>query len=282
MYLSDIDQYPEVDLEGLMGNVIDTFPDEFRDYWGLDSEHVPEHLDVDTWERCRELDNLARRVSVLAAALVRPSKLRENDLHAPLELRTAAREGRAILTRLVNKILAEYPDDHDLRMKLHDLRVAEDVDYKFFHASLQLWLSDYLVGPGVLADAVVQLTRYVARVRSQRAIQYLSRVSRCYLYDMTPELAVMSRGALEALLEEALPEDQVRAVRGIPKHLRVGLADYIEVASGTILSDSAATAARRVKQYGDDTVHFSTEAVGSADEILRQLVTVLEGIQDPG
>jgi hypothetical protein len=195
-------------------------------------------------------------------------------------MREAAASARILMRNLVDTIRTEDPDNKALLNIVYQIRFAEDVQYKFFLACLQLYLSDYLVWPGALAERVVDLTQYAARVRSARAVQYLARVSRCYLYGMVAELAVMSRATLQAILEDAIPEDHVRSLRRIPKHLRVGLADYIEVASGTLLSETAAAAAWKIKQIGDDAAHVSAEMVKDATIILDNLVVVLKAIED--
>jgi len=94
MYESDIDAYPELTLDHLVSRVFDYYPDEFREYWGLDAEHAPDHLEADKWIRYKHLDRLAKRIAELAKTLVRPGKLPDADLHAPRELREAADRGR--------------------------------------------------------------------------------------------------------------------------------------------------------------------------------------------
>jgi hypothetical protein len=280
MYFSGIDDYPELDLEEMFNRVFDNYPSEFRDYWGLDGEHSPRDIDADTWDRYRDLDKLALRVSELAGALVRPPKIKEEDLGAPVSMRAAAERVRSMLADFRKQLEAERPPNYDeISRILSVLILKEEAEYQFFRAALQLYLSPFLVWPKDLAERVVQLTRYARRVKSERARQYLSRVSRCYIYGMTAELAVMARAVLGALVEEAISEDQVRASRGLSKRERVGLSAYLAVADGTLLSREGVTAAKKIKQFGDDAAHVSTELVDDPDAILEELVLVLEDFE---
>jgi len=76
------------------------------------------------------------------------------------------------LRELTEQIRSEHPEDKDLLRALESIRVLEDVEYRFFHACLQLYLAGYLMWPATLADRAVDLTKYTARVRSHRAVQY--------------------------------------------------------------------------------------------------------------
>ena len=138
MYLSGIDENPELDLQELMDRIFDNYPHEFRQFWGLDAEHPPDDLDPDKWERYRDLDSLARRVTALAAVMVRPAKLPDAKLHAPRVMRQEAHEARRSLREFIQRVQAEHPDDRDLLRAVLDIRILEDVEYRFFTACLQL------------------------------------------------------------------------------------------------------------------------------------------------
>jgi hypothetical protein len=276
---SGIDDNPDLDLQEFMDRMFDDYPDEFRRYWGLDAEYSPEYMEPDDWERYQRLDNVARRVAHLAVSLARPPRLPEADLELPLALRAEAARGRAEIAKIVDHIRATSPDDRGLFLALASLKSQEEVDHAFFRSALQIYLAEYLVWPSDLASRVVTLTKFAARVQGQLAREFLGRVSRCYLYAMDAELAVMARAALAAVLEHYLDETQVRNVRHIPRHLRIGLADYIEVADGTLLPESAARSARKLKQWGDDAAHVSPQLVGSRDEILEHLTAVLKELE---
>lgn len=195
-------------------------------------------------------------------------------------VRTSAAEAQGRLRQIIEDFRTRWPNAHGLISRLWDLQQEEQADYRFLRASLQLYLSSYLLWPRKLAERVIALTQYASRVRAGRARQYLSRVSRCYLYGMVPELAVMARAALHAVLEDCIEEEQVRRIQDVPKHRRVGLADYIEVARDTLLSEDATESAGKVKDFGDAAAHYSPETVASADEILEHLVVVLNAIGD--
>jgi hypothetical protein len=280
MYFSGIDQNPDLDLQDQIDNVFDQYPHEFRDFWGLDSTVTPGNLDADDWEARKDLSRLAKRISAVAVTLARPAKLPEGDLQAPAHLRAAAEEAGKHISDLLEQLTSQLPDRADEIAALFSrLRLEEDARYRFFLACLQLELSAFLVDPRDLAERTVELSQYVSRVRGERAIQYLARVSRCYLYGMNAELAVMARSALEALLDHEIPEAQVRAVRRLSSNQRTGLTDYIQVAQGTLLTGDAIRAAWKVKQLGDDAVHVSTETVGDPHEVLENLVLVLKCLE---
>ena len=275
MYLSGIDDYPELDLQEMIDRAFDNYPDEFREYWHLDDKEPPEELEDEQWERFKDHDRLARKVAGLAACLVRPQRLRDHDLATPIRLREQATESESSFKKIIELVREKYPNDAQLISSLSEIRVYEQIEYKFFRAALQLYLAEYLIWPKDLADRVIELTKFAVRVKNPRARQYLGRVSRCYIYGMTPELAVMGRATVEVVLEDLLPEEQVRTISGLPANARVGLQAYIQLADGTVLTKEAAAAARRLKERGDDAVHVTTELTVDADEVIRDLVEVL-------
>jgi hypothetical protein len=279
MFLSGMDDNPDLDLEEMVARIFDNYPSEFREYWGLDSREAPEGLDVDEWLRYKELDLLARKVASLGSSLARPGKLKEQDLRAPIRMRNEAYEARKTLSELHRLVAEQHPEDPKLREALRNLRIEEDVEYRFLLASLQLYLADHLVSPADLASRVVSLTQFACRVKSPRATKYLSRVSRCYIYGMIAEMALMTRATLEAVLHDRIPEEQVRAIQGVASNRRVGLGDYIAAASRTILDDQAGKAATLIKRAGDDAIHVDYELTADPETILEALVAVLTSIE---
>lgn len=278
MYSSGIDRMPSLDLDGVFWMGFDDYPEDFRRYWGLDSKHAPEHLDPDDWDRYRRLDEVARRIAALATSLARPPKLPDEVLATPKRLDEGVARGRARMNELIDKVSSGNPDLIRILSSFPTLRPPEERDRRFFYAALQLHLAGFVVWPRSLAEKVTTLTGFAVRVDSHRAREFLGRVSRCYLYGMDAELAVMARASLEAVLEERLDEQEVRKMRRIPKHLRVGLADLIAVADGTILSTEGAAAARKLKQVGDEAVHVSSQMAAKPEETLANLTVVLTDI----
>jgi hypothetical protein len=270
-----------IDPHNLFLSAYDNFPAEFVEHWGLDSDVAPEHLDPDEWEEFRALDRLAQRLQPIAATLARPRQFPETELKRPYELLEADLTSRKFISEILDRVKNEHGTDSDLWRALISLEPVESRRYEFFLCSLQLHVvPPFLVWPRNVAERLVRLTRYVPRVRSDLALQYLSRVSLCYLRDMAPELAVMARAVLGSLLEGALELDTLRAERGIRPGARIGLEALIEEARRqNWLTRDALSAAKKVKQLGDDAAHVAPQLVGSCDEVLEQLVIVLAELE---
>jgi hypothetical protein len=271
----------ETSPEDLLLSVYDNFPGEFAEYWGLNAEFAPEDLDPLEWEELKELHRLALRLQPIAEVLARPRRLPEKQLRRPRELLEAHSRSQTLVREILEQVRAEQGTDSDLFKALIGLTTIESQRYLFFQTCLQIHVAPtFMVWPGQVADNLVRLTRYVPRVTTGRAIQYLSRVSLCYLRDMPAELAVMARAVLGALLESTIDLDTLRAERRMPKRARVGLQLLIDEAlKREWLSPAGHRAAQKVKEHGDDAAHFSPQLLGDCDQVMEPLVAVLAELE---
>lgn len=112
---------------------------------------------------------------------------------------------------------------------------------------------------------------------SKRSRRFLRRVSRCFMYDLQPECAVMCRSVLDAALESEISNDLCsRMLSNTPTLRQFTLADRIEVARKTgRLSFEGAEAARRVQRAGNSVVHEDAAHVDDAYPLIRDVLTLL-------
>lgn len=114
---------------------------------------------------------------------------------------------------------------------------------------------------------------------SPRAEAFLARVSRCYLYGLDAETAILCRSVLDAEFEAEIPNDRCIDKLGLPtKQRRFGLADRIAVAAMTgRIDDRMAEWARDVKKVGDRAVH-AWPAAESVEALLPKTVLVIRAL----
>lgn len=267
--------------DDLLLSIFDNFPQEFSDYWGLNSEFAPEDVDPDEWEELKKLERLARRLTPIAATLTRPPRLPDAELNRPRALLEDHESSRTMLQGILDRVKEEQGTDSELWRALLMLETVEQRRYRFFLTCLQIHVAPaFMVWPGQVAENVVGLTRYVTRVRSGLALQYLARVSLCYLRDMPAELAVMARAALASLLEGAIDLDVLRRDRQMRAGARVGLEVMLDEARRREwLSADGFRAAQKVKEAGDDAAHVSPQLLENCDVVMEHLVVVLAELE---
>ena len=102
----------------------------------------------------------------------------------------------------------------------------------------------------------------------------------CYVRDMRPEMAVMSRAVMEAALEdiEAVEGRLVanRKVQGKMRKRYPGLGDWIQAATDVgALDEEGRKAAGEVKDAGDKAIHNVPQQAPDAGVVLENLRLVL-------
>lgn len=294
-----MDVYPDFILEvpydwttfhEVMDRVATEFPENWRRYHGVESRDPMLVGDSDA----RDLMNTASRLATAAEALS-DRRLPEGPRQFPEELESQARERRRLREDVVEVFLemAEEEPDPEKSAGLKDaVRKARGPDglfpkedeYRVFRTFLEIESFErYGSLPGELADRVITLLEYLVGTESNRARQYLERVSKCYVLGLGSELAVMSRSVLESALESLELEplvEEVRSVRGAP---HASLSDWIEAASKAgLLDDRAREAADLVRKAGNDAVHSAPGVEPDAEEVLENLVVVLEAMDQAG
>lgn len=279
-------EHPAFDLEDALAVVWDDFPRDWREFWGLDAEHTPDHLDPDEWEEFQRLDRLARRLGRVARTLVRPGRLPEKSLTEPWELRQEAEAARNRRKEILAELKELLPEERfrEIRWMQHSHGTGGvEAKHQVFRTAMQLIaVSQFHGRPNRLAERMLELLDYVTRTDSMRVQAYLGRVAECYVRGMAPEFAVMSRAVLEAAIENVFPAERAKGVLRLEDRERVSLSRHIDAARnyGFLDNDSEA-AARRIKEAGDDAAHECPQLASEPEKILEDLVHVLEHLSAP-
>lgn len=278
---------PAYDLEDALMVVWEDFPDDWREFWGLDAEHAPEHLDPDEWDEFRRLDRLATRLGQAAQALVRPRRLPDTSLSEPRELKRLAEEARQDRRAILSELKGLLPEERfrEIRwMQRSHGTGGVEARHHVLRTAMQLIAAEQFLGaPDRMAGRMLELLNYVTRSESMRVQAYLGRVAECYVRGMKPEFAVMSRAVLQSALEDAIPEERAREILQIEERRRVGLSAWINAARlDDVLDGETEAAARRVKSAGDDAAHEFPQLAPDPETVLKDLVDVLEHLASSG
>jgi hypothetical protein len=131
--------------------------------------------------------------------------------------------------------------------------------------------------PAKMATRIYGLTNYLVQHRDERSTAYLSRLAKCYMLEMRTEFTVMARAVLDAALQEAVDDAEVRATVGAEREVTLERRIAHFSASG-VFSRGVEQAARDVKKAGDDAVHAVPGLEPNPDDTLRKLVAVFEAL----
>jgi hypothetical protein len=111
---------------------------------------------------------------------------------------------------------------------------------------------------------------------SERALRFLRRVAKCFVWAFDAECVIMCRGAIDAALEEAVPDRKCRPKPGGG----IGLKERIECARelGWLSSDAMRDDADRIREAGNRILHDNPEQELRPVEMIRKTLTVLSAI----
>ena len=257
--------------------LLSEYPDDFRSYWGLDRGNDAEHLDAMQQVEYQRLSQLVTKLARGAALLIRPPKLRTDDLTQMAWLEEEAELLRARLRETLDHAKEKLPDDVWWEVywatrprEPGDPRVKQE----FMDNCMQLEAADlFPAWPGDIAKRLFRLVALVLENPTRRTREFLPRVAACYVRDMKAELAVMSRAVLDVALKELLASDERVAddaglEQRIQRCLRVGVfeADVFD-------------AAQRLQREGNRGAHgIPPEA--DADTIIRDLLMCMRRLDE--
>lgn len=287
-YLEDI-PYDWTTFDEVMKRVATDFPAGWRHYHGVKSQEPMLIGETDA----RELMATASRL-IQAAQSLSNRKLPDERRRQPDELEAAAREERRAKEAVRDSLheMAEAETDPETRAGLEglisELQGPESMgpkenQHRVFRTFLEIEAFErYGSLPGELADRSLELLGYLVGTDSERARQYLRHVAECYVLDLGPELAVMSRAVLESALETLELEPLVDEVASVTGRNRT-LSAWIHAASQAGLLDARAReAAEVVQQAGNAAVHQAPGVEPDTEDILESLVVVLEALEQTG
>lgn len=271
---------PYIYLSEAIQDTADSYEQSFERYYGLSGNEPSEELDVPL-ETVTSLRQLSEKLFHGATGLVRPTAV-------PQEQLDLLREAEEQLQTL-EAILDDYEREHgvDLRtdgqlwpiLKPQDLN-SPDGQLHFLLMCFELAAFDS-VAPELhsIARRMLQLVQVMIRNPGEQTRAYLSRAARCYLFDLDAEFAVMARATLEQRIQEVMDDEEVEKLVGSSRSGQVTLERRIEACVATGIFDSASQrAAENIRASGNDAVHLSPSLVGSPDDLLRDLETVLRAL----
>lgn len=248
-YYTSYSDFPDSYLSDWRGDYGQEWTDEFRDFWGLDADEAPDHLDEQTWKLYRLLDRIIEKFSVAARTLQRP-------------------------------------DGEDYTTTIKELREERDIDLTsipFVRQRFEIEIFRELDQPLIdQADRALDLLELAVTVENHRARGYLERVAECYIRGLTTETVVMCGAVLEAALGEFVEDDDVRCYAGLEPRARVytghrlGYIDEQELLSQTVIEK-----AEKVNDDRNKAVHVAAEIVADPRQNIRLLADVLRALEPP-
>ncbi|MEZ4379063.1 MAG: hypothetical protein R3B35_12345 [Gemmatimonadales bacterium] len=231
-----------------------------REYWALDSEKPPEDVPFESWEKLKRWSRLVEPMFLGVTTLVVSSKKTEPTVGQKKEVRRALQDfGRIyVLSQLV------------------ELKIVAGVIES---------------SKGASERAIRLLGQVQTDSLSRTAADYLRRACGLYLAGYGPEVAVMCRGGLEAVLT-----DELLASGLLTTSQRMSLEDKIDCARDNgILSSSSPTRGQRlrdtpvglaheIRKAGNYVVHDQPgfkprdDGLGDPFEAIRALSRVLDNV----
>ena len=266
------DFFPDYDLGAAFDYAHGEFADDFESYWGLNGQQ-PEHLDKERWNRIKQVDELAVRLSESACQLIRADRS-YGDTESLRRLEDTARSEWSLIRRRIQEHAAA-PDEESReiarqlsRFLMHETPKRREEEWEVLRTrfALTAW-REFGESPTALGDHARHLVTYLMRDTLQPVSHHLRRVAACYIRRLIPEFLVMSRAVLETVLTQALSGDVAN-----PRSDPAPLSELIkEAKTRRYLDAEAADAAFRVKDLGNRAAHGADVSEVDPDRVLHDL-----------
>ena len=279
--------HPHWTFELAVATAVDEFPSEWKRYWGIGGDACPEHLDPDEWQAAKEMHDLARRICNAAGAL-QGMKLPEQLRTLPPILTKEAKDERESRRELVKRLEASLTPEQEgpgpVKDLIHFLKWSEGeagTKEVLFRTAVEIYsYPDFGCAPGEVARRLLDLLEFLMRTKGEITREYLRRVAMCYVRDMRPEMAVMSRAVMETALQIESVENRIQDHLKVKGKRHPGLGDWIEAAAAVgVLDETGVLSAGVVKDAGDDAVHNAPQQAPEAWVVLENLRTVLQQVE---
>lgn len=257
---NELDRYDEDDwsLWSVLQEAVDHWHEVFEEYWGLRKDQDETSVDADTRANWQKLDEMAPRLLRGALAL-QLSALKPNP--------ASSVELTPDMVELARRILQVYGKSLIVRDRW-SFAVAHDAMERLEGSSTRV--AELL--------NVILLHQF-----DDRTAAYLARVARLYVYGFEIEALVMCRSALEAALQDVLP-DEVMSEQGFVKAgPEYTLASRIAAAERMGYFDGEKKRAAHVlRKASNEAVHtapgFLQDGVGSGVEAIQMLADLLDAL----
>ena len=110
-------------------------------------------------------------------------------------------------------------------------------------------------------------------------LNYLHRISACFIWGFDPECIILCRSALDTAFRDKVSEEICEQVFGTAEERHFGLLDRIRAAHRTqMISDDTRQIAWRVKDRADKAVHYDPDATRDVLGTVRDTVKVLKAL----
>ncbi len=283
-----LQDHPYWTFDAAVGTPVDEFPSEWKRFWGIGEAECPEYLEPGEWEVANEMYDVGRRLVHVVSHFGEkglPNELRTLPAFLATEAQSESMSRKEVATQL-RKGLA--PDQlatqfwSDLLYFLEWEEGETEARHKLLRTAVEIAaFPRFGCSPGTVATRIMDLLDFMVTTRGNAAREYLQRVAECYVRDMRPETAVMSRAVLEAVLRIDEIEERAaeRLVQGGNRKRYPGLVDWIRAAFELGALDARGKqAAEAVKTAGDDAIHNVPQQAPEGRVVLENLRAVLNQI----
>jgi len=224
--------------------VAQNWVNDFRETWGLDATVPPNGMERLNWEFSKVCDQIAAQIVAASRTLERNRSNLDERLNILRDKLGLNLEQDPFFVHLLESHLAEDLEDELDRMRLRALN----------------------------------LVRYLVDVESERVRSFLARVGACYLRGLKTETVVMCGSVIDAALQEALDEKEVRS-SGIRCGRYVSFGNRIEFMGQSGRWDqNTANVAFRLAEERNNAIHTAPELARSLEEVMEDLVLLLSKI----
>lgn len=222
--------------------VAQNWVEEFRKTWGLDASVPPNGVERHNWEFALICDQIAARIVAASRTLAR---------------------GHGNLGELLNTLRDDFgvvPEQDTFFIHVLEAHLASDLEDELDRMRLR----------------ALKLMRYLVDVKSERARAYLARVGACFLRGLKTETVVMSGAVIDAVLQELLNDEEVRA-SGIRCGKYVSFGNRIEfMGESGRWDETNVKIAFRLADERNKAVHTAPALARDVVEVLDDLVHLLK------
>jgi len=256
----------------------------WEQYWGVNASSPPEHLEMEEWNEYVRYYHLILKLAKGAQSLVRPGSIPEKDLSLPHIIAEEAKSADKSISELEqhfkeNIVSSDWWKIWDwlLPVSPHDPRTK----LIFFQTCMQIEADRmFNTDPAILSDRMYVLLGYLSRTKSEKINSYLSRVASCYIRNMIPEMAVMTRAVLDTAIRSLFTDDFVKDSVGLEQNHPVVLERRIQCCyQEDVFDDAAKNAADNIREQGKHAAHIMPESLTEAEELLENLFQCLQAIE---
>lgn len=257
----------------------DDWRQDFDKRWGLSGNIPPEGVGQSDWIEFRKWADLAQKVASIGERLVRVKGVGPDRIAAAGQL---VNDAAAFSAQLADTVAALRENNPDAAEMIESFFVEGGIDLpttklSLYRAGLQQAAWRLMPSVSAAGGRLHTLASHAQRSPGPRVASYLAKVARCYVFDLTPELTVMARAAMEAaLIDAGAGDDEVLRLVGSGKANQIGLEKLIDYwnARGVLVGDGFA-AAKWIKDRGDEAVHMAPDLAPSPDETILKLMLVV-------